>query len=152
MSQRLIRVRELLKRELGVIIDRDFEFQGSLVTVTEVDITPDLKQAFVYIGIIGGLHRPDDILAKLNTRRASVQSRLSKRVVLKRTPQLTFRGDSSSERGVKLVSLMDQLGLEHQQGGIADPDNDPEDFDPGMEDDCDADRDSRPDAPPSRRR
>lgn len=119
MSQRLIRVRELLKRELGVILERDFDFEGSLVTVTGVDITPDLKQAFVYMGIIAGLRRPDEILDKLNSRRAAIQSRLGKRIALKRTPQLHFRGDDSSERGVRLVALMDELGLEHQSEGAA---------------------------------
>lgn len=131
MSQRLIRVRELLKRELGGILERDFEFQGTLVTVTEVDITPDLKQAFVYVGILAGLQRPDDVLARLNGRRGYIQGRLSKRIVLKRTPQLEFRGDDSSERGVKLVRLMDELGLEHQRDGLktGDPGDDMDDLD-----------------------
>ncbi len=131
MSQRLIRVRELIKRELGGILERDFEFQGTLVTVTDVDITPDLKQAFVYVGILAGLHRPDDVIDRLNSRRGFIQGRLSKRIVLKRTPLLEFRGDDSSERGVKLVSLMDELGLEHEQGEVPDPDDelDPDDPD-----------------------
>lgn len=114
MSQRLTRVLELLKRELSVILERDFDFQGSLVTVTGVDVTADLKQAFVHVGVIAGSQRPDDILGQLNSRRGFVQGRLSKRVVLKRTPQLSFRSDASSERGVRLVSLMDELGLDHQ--------------------------------------
>ena len=52
MSQRLLRVRELLKREIGSLLSNDYSF-NALVTVNDVDVTPDLKNAHIFIGIIG---------------------------------------------------------------------------------------------------
>ena len=54
MSRRQDRVNELLKREISNVIQRDFEFTDSLVTVNGVDVTPDLKEAKVFIGVLGG--------------------------------------------------------------------------------------------------
>lgn len=111
MSQRVLRVRELIKRELSNLLSRDFEFGGVLVTVTDVDLTPDLKQAHVYIGILGALANPEDILAQLNERRGYLQGKVAKRVVLKFTPRLSFHHDTSVERGTNVVSLIDRIDI-----------------------------------------
>ncbi len=47
MKHRLLRVNELLKRELSGIITRELNFEGALVTLNQVDVTPDLKHAHV---------------------------------------------------------------------------------------------------------
>ena len=54
MSQRLDRVNELLRREISTVLQRDFEFGGSLVTVNGVEITQDLREAKVFVGVLGG--------------------------------------------------------------------------------------------------
>jgi len=58
MSQRVLRVRELIKRELSTMLTRDFDFPGVLVTVNDVDITPDFKQAHVFIYILRTMPNP----------------------------------------------------------------------------------------------
>lgn len=109
MSKRVARVTELLKRELSELIQRDFAFPGVLVTVNDVDMTPDLKNAHVFIGIIGGEGEKKRVVAELNARHGAIQRKVSQRVVLKYTPVITFRSDDSVERGVRVVALMDQL-------------------------------------------
>lgn len=107
MSQRLQRVNELLKREISAVIQREFEFPGSLVTITGVDTTQDLKEAKVYVSILGpGM---GTVMTKLREKRGLIQSRLTKRVVLKNTPILDFRADSSAERGIGLVHLLEEV-------------------------------------------
>jgi len=54
MSKRLDRVNELLRREISAVIQREFEWQGSLVTVSAVDVTQDLKEAKVFVSVLGG--------------------------------------------------------------------------------------------------
>lgn len=54
MAKRLDRVNELLRREISAVIQRDFEWNGALVTVSEVDVTQDLKEAKVFVSILGG--------------------------------------------------------------------------------------------------
>ena len=81
MSQRLLRVRELLKREIGQVITRDFEFD-SLVTVNDVDVTPDLRSAHVYVGVIGGGGAKSRVVSTLNRDHGAIQRQIAKRVVL----------------------------------------------------------------------
>ena len=53
MKHRLLRVNELLKRELSSLIAREITFENALVTINQVDVTSDLKTAHVYVSILG---------------------------------------------------------------------------------------------------
>jgi len=107
MSRRLDRVNELLRREISAIIQRDYEWNGKLVSVSEVEVTQDLKEGRVWIGVLGGA--ADPVLEKLNRDHGSIQSRVMKRVVLKSTPVLQFRHDASAVRGVQIVNLLEEV-------------------------------------------
>ncbi len=108
MSRRTDKVNELLRREIGTTIQRDFEFPGTIVTVIEVEVTDDLKEGKVWIGIVGKMS-PSQVLEKLNSRRGLIQSTVAKRVVLRNTPRLTFRLDDSAQHGVELVNLLEDI-------------------------------------------
>ena len=82
MKHRLDRVNEVMKRELGDLLTREFTFTAKLVTVQQVDITPDLKQAHVFIGIIGTEEERRETMAKLHDKRVALQHELAKRVVI----------------------------------------------------------------------
>ena len=107
MSRRLDRVNELLKREISQVIQKEFEFTGSLVTVSAVKVAPDLKDAKVHISVLG--KGEQSVLALLNTKHGLIQNRVSKRVVLRNTPVLRFVQDVSVERGVDVVNLLDEV-------------------------------------------
>jgi ribosome-binding factor A len=111
MKHRLDRVNEVMKRELSELIQRELTFTAKLVTVQQVDVTPNLKQAHVYVGIIGTDEEQRAAMAKLHDHRTMLQNELSKRVVLKYTPQLHFRLDDSIERGSRIIGILDQLDL-----------------------------------------
>ena len=97
MNLRLIRVCELLKRELGVIIGREMKFEAPLVSVRAVDVTPDLKQAHVAISAIGTKWQKEQAILQLTEKRQHLQHELSRRVILKYTPHLHFDLDESIE-------------------------------------------------------
>lgn len=105
--KRMDRVNELLKREISTVIQREFEWHGSLLTVSGVDVTQDLKEAKVYVGVLGGT--PAGVIDKLNKNHGLIQKGVSKRVVLKNTPILNFRLDSSAERGIDVVNLLEEV-------------------------------------------
>ena len=111
MKHRLERVKEVIKRELGEIIPREIAFKAALVTVQHVDITPDLKQCHVFISAIGTEGEKKAAINSLEDRRKLLQHMLSKRVVLKYTPQLHFKLDTSIERGTRVIELLDKIGL-----------------------------------------
>ena len=109
MTHRVQRVQELIRRELGPILDRNFKFSGSIATIHEVSLTPDLKQCFVYIGTLGKGEAPETVVKRLNDGRSLIQRELYKRVILKNSPTLFFKHDDSVERGVRVVSLIESL-------------------------------------------
>jgi ribosome-binding factor A len=111
MKHRLQRVCELLKRELGSIMVREVQFSSPLVTVSGVDITPDLKQAHIFISALGSTAQKREAIATLEHHRVMLQNEVSKRVILKNTPHFHFRLDESIERGSRVITIMDELGL-----------------------------------------
>jgi ribosome-binding factor A len=111
VKNRLDRVNETIKRELGLLVRREFTFQAKLVTVQEVDITPDLKSAHVYIGVIGSPEEQHAAMAQLHEARQRLQRDLSKRVILKFTPHLHFKLDQTGERGDRILQIIEELHL-----------------------------------------
>ena len=111
MKHRLQRVNEVLKRELSEIILREVSFEAKLVTVQSVDIAPDLKNAFVYVSAIGSDEEKRAAITALREHRQTLQHELTKRVVLKYTPQLHFKIDESIERGDRVIEILDQIEL-----------------------------------------
>lgn len=126
MKNRLVRVRELLKRELGSIILRDLRFDSPLVSISGVDITPDLKNAHVFVSALGSEAQRRDAITTLEHSRVPLQTELSRRVVLKHTPYLHFRLDESIERGTRVIHLMNELGLEELPPEAFEDDSDDE--------------------------
>jgi ribosome-binding factor A len=121
MSLRLERVNELLKREISSVLQRDYEWHGLLVTVSDVETTQDIKEAKVWISVLGG--KPDAVLEKLNHEHGAIQKKVSKRVVLKSTPVLSFRHDGSAVRGVDIVNLLEEV--DKIPKAIESPDDEP---------------------------
>ena len=108
MKHRLLRVNEVVKRELSMIITRDMTFENVLVTVNDVDVTPDLRNAHVFVSVLGkGSHKA--VIAQLNENRATLQAELTKHVVLKYTPHLAFHLDESIERGSRVFQILQEI-------------------------------------------
>ncbi len=108
MKHRLLRVNEIVKRELSMIITRDMRFPDLLVTVNAVDVTPDLRNAHVFVSVLGkGSHK--GVIAELDENRTILQAELSKNVVLKYTPHLVFHLDESIERGSRVFQILEEI-------------------------------------------
>jgi ribosome-binding factor A len=108
MKHRLLRVNELLKRELSTIIAREIAFDGALVTVNHVDVTPDLKNGHVYVSVLAS-KAPSAAIAKLEENRVLLQTQLARHVVLKYTPHLVFHLDKSVERGARVIEILQEI-------------------------------------------
>ena len=108
MTNRLLRVNELVRRELSSIITRDMTFENVLATVNQVDVTPDLRNAHVFVSVLGkGSHK--GVIADLEANRVALQAALMKHVVLKYTPHLTFHLDDSIERGDRVFKILQEI-------------------------------------------
>jgi ribosome-binding factor A len=111
MKNRLVRVCEVIKRELGILATRDLDFHGDLITIASVDITPDLKQAHIYVSSLGSPGASRRALELFEKNRTHLQTELSRRVHIKHTPHLHFHLDESIVRGTRVIGIMEELGL-----------------------------------------
>lgn len=109
MKNRLVRVAEILKRELSVIVLREVPSGGALITVNAVDVSPDLRNADVHVGVMGTAAQQKQVLERLEQARPLLQAECAKRVVLKFTPHLHFKLDASVERGSRVLDILDEL-------------------------------------------
>ena len=104
------RVRELLKREIGEAIRREFSVDTvGLVTVNDVDVAGDLKSAVVFISILGSDEQQKRGLEQLQQNRIRIQGIVGHSVVLKFTPTLKFVIDDSLVRGNRVLQLIEEI-------------------------------------------
>jgi len=109
-SLRLQRVRELLKREIGEAIRREFEVsEAGLITVNDVDVSGDLHSAKVFISILGNASQQKRGLNLLTQNRKRIQGLVARSVVLKYTPTLSFQIDDSVVRGNRVMEIIEEL-------------------------------------------
>lgn len=107
-SRRLDKVNELMRREIGNFVQKEFDWNGTIVSILDVEITEDLKEGRVWVGVVGRM-APAQVLEKLTQNRGLIQKAVSKRVILRNTPRLTFKHDNSAQRGVDMVNLLDDI-------------------------------------------
>ena len=109
-SLRIQRVRELLKREIGEAVRREFHVsEAGLITVNDVDVAGDLKSAVVFTSIFGNPDQQKHGIQALNEHRIRIQGLVGKSVVLKFTPTLKFVFDDSIVRGNKVLQIIEEL-------------------------------------------
>lgn len=109
-SVRQQRVRELLKRQIGEVLQREFRTADiGLLTVTDVDVAGDLKSATVYVGVIGSPDQRKKAMTALDDQRLHIQELLGRALVLKHTPRLRFELDTAIERGNRVLAILDEL-------------------------------------------
>jgi ribosome-binding factor A len=108
--ERMLRVNELLKRELGVLFERLIcpEVNG-LVTVTDVHTATDLRQATVYVSVYGPGISGADVLDLLAKHRRMMQREIAQAVRLKYTPKLSFRLDDELDKADRVWQLLADL-------------------------------------------
>jgi ribosome-binding factor A len=98
-------VRQVLSEALPELKDPRIGF----VTVTGVETSPDLRQARVFVSVLGSERKRDQSLAGLSAAHGVLQARIARELRLKRTPQLAFEYDPTVERGVRMSRLIDEL-------------------------------------------
>jgi len=120
-SLRLQRVRELLKREIGEAVRREFHVsECGLISVNDVDVAGDLKSATVFISILGNPDQQKRGFQMLNGHRVRIQGLVARAIVLKYTPKLKFTFDDSIVRGNRVLQIIEELEKTAPAG-----DNDP---------------------------
>lgn len=108
-SRRIVRVNEAVRMELANLIQRERALEGLIITISSVDVTPDLKNAHIYLSILEQRLSSEAILTILNKKRYDWQSWIARRLQLKYTPKLFFQFDQSLERGDRVMQILNEL-------------------------------------------
>lgn len=102
------RVAELIQLELGRLLLRDYQDPGAgFVSVTAVEVTPDLLQAHVHLSIFG-TDDPEALLERIEANKGALRKALASRVKLKYNPALFFSLDRGQEHAERIDELLER--------------------------------------------
>jgi ribosome-binding factor A len=115
-SRRVEQVNEFLRNEVAQLIrqERD-ELRLDLVSVTEVQTSPDLRHARVYISTLGGEKERDAAVATLRRHARHLRHLLAPRITFRSVPELDFRPDSSLETGAAVLRALNEVEREREK-------------------------------------
>ena len=120
-NRRQRQVAELLHQEISLLIQRQVrDPRLGLVTVTDVDVTPDLRLAHIYVSVMGGDDEVKQALAGLKSATGFFRHELGGALSLRFIPELSFRLDKSLEQGLHIDQLLDSLHTEAPADGDED--------------------------------
>src|SRR5262245_61287051 len=106
-GKRLERVNQLIKEEVSILLQRELKDPRlGFVTVTEVDVTADLKQAKIYVSVLGDEAQWVKSFKALESARGFVWGWLRRNLDLRVTPEILFRPDRSMEHAARMQSLL----------------------------------------------
>ena len=109
-SHRAERVADLIRRELGVLLEREVKDpRVGFVTVTHVDVTRDLRTARVAVTVLGEQGQQEESLKGLAAAQGFLRHELAQRLGLRYTPELLFHLDRSLESEQKIEELLRQI-------------------------------------------
>ena len=120
-GRRVERVASLIRREIsemlasGVI--KDERVSHGLVSVTNVEVAGDLQHCKIFVSVFGSTEDQALAMAGLKSASSYVKGELSRRLQMRRTPEVVFSLDRGIERGTSVLSLLNKLEEERQIKG-----------------------------------
>ena len=109
-TRRQQRVADRVREEMADLLERSTEdprLRG--LTVTGVEVTQDLKLAFIYVSSLAGVAGSQEALAGLEHAKRFFRHELAGRIDLRMVPDLVFRWDASLETGERISRILDEL-------------------------------------------
>jgi ribosome-binding factor A len=109
-GKRLDRVNQLIKEEVSLLLQRELKDPRlGFVTVTGVETTKDLRQAKVFVSVLGNEAQWAASLAALGSARGFIRNWLRQHLDLRVTPELDFRPDRSMQHAARIQELLEGL-------------------------------------------
>jgi ribosome-binding factor A len=109
-GKRLDRVNQLIKEEISMLLQRELKDPRlGFVTVTEVDTSKDLRQAKIFVSVLGGDEQWKASMTALTSARGFIRNWLRQHLDLRVTPELAFHADRSMEHAARIQALLKEL-------------------------------------------
>lgn len=112
MTQRNVRVNELIKREISEVLHTRFQQESVRITITDVSVSPDHRKGMVFFSVLGDEDDTRSAGRFLRDNAREIRHQVGKRIILKHLPHLQFKHDPSIERGVDLLRKIEELDEE----------------------------------------
>jgi ribosome-binding factor A len=109
MSNRTVRVNELVQREISDILRRRYQSEAVAVTVSEVKVAPDLRDGWVYIAVVGDEKTAEAKLRWVRSKAPEIREELGRRIVLKYLPKFQYLLDKTAIRGARIMAVLEEL-------------------------------------------
>ncbi len=111
MTRRTERLSSLLRQEISELLRSQVNDPrlSSLISVTKVLVSPDLRQAKVLVSVLGTEAQKNEVLSGFTAASGFLRWKLAQRLTLRRIPELSFGADDSIEQGAKVLKLINQL-------------------------------------------
>ena len=115
-SNRIGRINEEIQKELASLLRnlKDPRVQDTMISITHVETTPDLRWAKVYVSFLQE-ERAKDALAGLKSAGGYLRRELGRALNLRYTPELNWALDDSITYGAKMMKLINSLGVEKDE-------------------------------------
>ena len=114
MSQRIVRINQLLQREVSGQMRRYYRSESAPITISDVDCSTDLRHARVYYSVLGDADAITAAQAFFRRTGKDLRQKVSRHVVLKYFPRFDFIYDPSMERGAHVLERLDDLENESE--------------------------------------
>ena len=108
-STRVLRVNELIQREMSNLLRRKYNADAASITITAVQCTPDVREAKVFISITGDDEQTADRMKWLRKHNKELRFALGDIIILKHMPMFTFELDIVTDRGNRILGLLDEI-------------------------------------------
>jgi ribosome-binding factor A len=115
MSNRTLRVNELIQRELSAILRQRHQSEAVAVTITEIRVSPDLRDARVFVSVIGSEALAEEKLRWLRRIGRQLRTELGRRIVLKYMPRFTYVLDRSTAQSARLLQALDEIEAKEKE-------------------------------------
>jgi ribosome-binding factor A len=109
MSQRVAKVESIIQQVVATRLSELLERNAAAVTVTRVDAAPDLRNATVWIGLLGGAVEQDRLWELVEASRQEIQEALGRKMATKFVPRLHFKRDTGGEYAAEIDRLLREI-------------------------------------------
>jgi ribosome-binding factor A len=117
MSNRIVRINELVQREISAYLRKRYQSEAAAITIASVEIAPDLKTGKVFVSILGTEDAVAGRMAWLRQHAGEVRREVGRNVVIKWTPLLDYVLDDTSVRATRVMQILYEIEQREKAAG-----------------------------------
>ncbi len=116
MSNRLVRINELVQRELNAYLRKRYQSEAAALTITSVEIAPDLKTGKAHVAILGDATAVAARMEWLQKRAGELRREVGRQIVMKWTPLIEYVLDEAPARAARVMQVLEEIDRQGPSG------------------------------------